>query len=47
MAASRYDLLIAGGQAVTPGGIVPADIGIVGGRIAAIGAIDRAATGPA
>ena len=45
MAASRYDLLIAGGQAVTPGGIVPADIGVVGGRIAAIGAIDRAAAG--
>jgi len=45
MAASRYDLLIANGQAVTPGGIVRADIGVVGGRIAAIGAIDRAAAG--
>ncbi len=45
MAASRYDLLIANGQAVTPGGIVRADIGVVGGRIAAIGAIDRASAG--
>ena len=45
MAASRYDFLIANGQAVTPGGIVPADIGVVGGRIAAIGAIDRSAAG--
>ncbi|MGE0094332.1 MAG: dihydroorotase [Alphaproteobacteria bacterium] len=45
MAASRYDLLIANGHAVTPGGIVPADIGVVAGRIAAIGAIDRASAG--
>lgn len=45
MAASRYDLLIANGQAVTPGGIVRADIGVVGGRIGAIGAIDRASAG--
>jgi len=45
MAASRYDLLIAKGHAVTPGGIVPADIGVVAGRIAAIGAIDRASAG--
>ena len=45
MTASRYDLLIANGQAVTPGGIVPADIGVVGGRIVAIGAIDRTSAG--
>lgn len=45
MPASRYDLLITGGQAVTPGGIAPADIGVLDGRIAAIGAIDRASAG--
>lgn len=45
MAASRYDFLITGGQAVTPGGIAPADIGVAGGKIVAIGALDRAAAG--
>jgi len=35
-----FDLLIAGGRLVTPGGLVAADLGIRDGRIAAIGALD-------
>ncbi|WP_191061887.1 amidohydrolase family protein, partial [Geminicoccus harenae] len=35
-----FDLLIAGGHLVTAGGIVAADLGVRGGRIAAIGALD-------
>ena len=38
----RFDLLLSGGQAFTPGGLVEADIGIRGGRIAAIGALGGA-----
>ena len=36
----RYDLVVAGGVCVTPGGRVEADVGIRAGRIAAIGRID-------
>ena len=32
-----YDLLIRGGTVATPNGIAPADIGVIAGRIAAIG----------
>ncbi|HVV28343.1 MAG TPA: dihydroorotase [Rhizomicrobium sp.] len=32
-----FDLLIRGGTAATPNGIAPVDIGVIGGRIAAIG----------
>ncbi len=35
----HFDLLIRGGTAATPNGIAPADIGVVGGRIAAIGSL--------
>ena len=38
----RFDLLIKGGRAVTPGGIAPVDVGLAGGRIAAIGSLDAA-----
>ncbi len=34
---AAYDLILTGGTAVTPSGIVAADIGVAGGRIAAIG----------
>ena len=34
---AEYDLVIAGGTVVTPADMFPADIGIVGERIAAIG----------
>ncbi len=34
---TRLDLLIRGGEVVTPEGVVPADLGIAEGRIAAIG----------
>ena len=37
-----FDLLIRGGIAATPSGIVPADIGVIGGRIAAVGALTGA-----
>ncbi|HXJ00274.1 MAG TPA: dihydroorotase [Micropepsaceae bacterium] len=37
-----FDLLIRGGMAVTPSGVVAADIGIKEGRIAAIGALAHA-----
>jgi dihydroorotase len=36
-----FDLLIRGGICVTPSGIVAADVGIRGGRIAAIGALSQ------
>src|SRR5581483_6965438 len=32
-----FDLLIRGGTVATPGGIIPADVGVIAGRIAAIG----------
>ena len=38
----RYDLLIRGGTVATPNGIAPADVGVIGGRIAAIGALSAA-----
>ncbi|MBI1331098.1 MAG: dihydroorotase [Alphaproteobacteria bacterium] len=37
-----FDLLISGGIAATPNGIAPADIGVIGGRIAAIGSLSGA-----
>ena len=45
MAAETFDLVLAGGAVATPGGLVDADVGVTGGRIAAIGSIPRAATG--
>ena len=38
-----FDLLIRGGVVATPNGIAPADIGVIGGRIAAIGPLAGAA----
>jgi len=35
----RFDLLLKGGTAVTPGGLVEADIGVENGKIAAIGSL--------
>jgi dihydroorotase len=37
-----FDLLIRGGTVATPNGIAPADVGVIAGRIAAIGALDGA-----
>lgn len=37
-----FDLLIRGGTVATPNGIVPADVGVIGSRIAAIGAFPHA-----
>lgn len=37
-----FDLLIRGGIVATPSGIAPADVGVVGGRIAAVGALTGA-----
>ena len=37
-----YDLLIRGGVCATPNGIAPADIGVLDGKIAAIGALGAA-----
>ena len=37
-----FDLLIRGGTVVTPSGIGPADVGVIGGRIAAIGGLTGA-----
>jgi dihydroorotase len=37
-----FDLLIRGGIVATPNGIAPADVGVIGGRIAAIGALSGA-----
>ncbi|HVW73420.1 MAG TPA: dihydroorotase [Rhizomicrobium sp.] len=34
-----FDLLIRGGVVATPNGIAPADVGVIGGRIAAIGSL--------
>jgi len=39
-----FDLLIRGGIAVTPNGIAPAEIGVRGGRIEAVGALGSAKT---
>ncbi|MFG1360905.1 dihydroorotase [Xanthobacter pseudotagetidis] len=43
--AQTFDLLIKGGTAATPAGIGPADIGVSGGRIRAIGDLSRADAG--
>lgn len=40
-----FDLLLRGGTVATPGGIAPADIGVTGGKIAAIGALAHAPAG--
>jgi dihydroorotase len=37
-----FDLLIRNGTVATPGGIVPADVGVIAGQIAAIGGLARA-----
>ena len=37
-----FDLLIRGGTVATPNGIAPADVGVIAGRIAAIGALASA-----
>src|ERR1700744_2699234 len=37
-----FDLLIRNGTVATPGGIVPADVGVIAGRIAAIGSLANA-----
>jgi dihydroorotase len=39
--AARYDLIIAGGEVATPSGLARADLAVRGGRIVAIGALDR------
>lgn len=41
--AERYDLIVKGGEAVTPSGRAVVDIGISGGKIAALGSLDAAA----
>lgn len=40
-----FDLLLCGGTIATPNGIVEADVGVRGGRIAAIGTLSRASAG--
>src|SRR4030095_323049 len=37
-----FDLLIRGGIVATPNGIAPADVGVIAGRIAAIGSFPNA-----
>jgi dihydroorotase len=37
-----FDLLIRGGVVATPNGIAPSDVGVIGGRIAAIGSLSGA-----
>src|ERR1700755_3256932 len=37
-----FDLLVRGGTVATPNGIAPADVGVIGGKIAAIGALSAA-----
>ena len=37
-----FDLLVRGGLVATPNGIAPADVGVIGGRIAAIGSLATA-----
>jgi len=38
----NFDLLVRGGTVATPNGIAPADVGVIGGRIAAIGSLGDA-----
>ena len=40
----RFDLVLRGGTAATPSGILPTDIGVTAGRIAAIGDLGRSAS---
>jgi dihydroorotase len=40
--AEKFDLLIRNGICATPSGIAPADVGVVGGRIVAIGSLSNA-----
>jgi dihydroorotase len=44
MSAAGFDMVVRGGQCVTPGGVVDADIGIRGGRIFALGNLGSART---
>jgi dihydroorotase len=37
-----FDLLVRGGTVATPNGVAPADVGVIGGRIAAIGSLSGA-----
>lgn len=37
--ADRYDLILRGGTVATPGGLVETDVGVLGGRIAALGGL--------
>src|SRR6476646_7828404 len=37
-----FDLLVRGGLVATPNGIAPADVGVISGRIAAIGSLSGA-----
>jgi len=39
----NFDLIVAGGTCLTPGGRIEADVGVRAGRIAAIGSLDRGA----
>lgn len=39
--AASYDLIIAGGEVATPSGLARGDVAVRGGRIVAIGALDR------
>jgi dihydroorotase len=43
--AESFDLLIRGGITATPSGIAEADVGVRGGRIAAVGSLSRARAG--
>ncbi len=43
--AALYDLIIVGGEVATPNGVARGDVGVRGGRIVALGALDRAAAG--
>jgi dihydroorotase len=40
--AERFDLILRGGAVATPSGVEPADIGVIAGRIAALGALGGA-----
>lgn len=42
---ATYDLIIAGGEVATPNGVAQGDVGVRGGRIVALGALDRNAAG--
>ncbi len=40
-----FDLILKGGRVATPAGLAQADIGVIGGKIAAIGALGQASAG--